>query len=264
MSKAGPIGIFDSGVGGLSIARSIKRLLPSENLLYVADLRFSPYGEKSEQLIQSRSDHIAAFLLKQKCKAIVVACNTATVNSISMLRENFDIPFIGVEPGIKPAALQSHSGVIGVLATEGTIKSASFQKLTRRFSNQVKIECQACPKLVELVECGKFSGEECIKIVSEYVLPLLSNGADHIVLGCTHYSFLTPVIEKVVEGRAVIVDTAEPVSLELDKRLTHLNLLNRDYGTGKVQFFSTEMSDGICEKVNHLLGCNVDSVEHVE
>lgn len=153
-------------------------------------------------MIEKRSEYIVDFLYKRGCKAIVVACNTATVNSIDKLRKKFNIPIVGVEPGIKPAALQSNTGVIGVLATEQTINSSSFQALKNRFSHQVKIEVQACPKLVDLVENSNLNSEKSIKVVNDYILPLLSKGADHIVLGCTHYSFLTPVIEQVVKGKA--------------------------------------------------------------
>ena len=253
-----PIGIFDSGVGGLSITHSIKRELPSENIIYVADLSFSPYGNKSKEMIENRSEYIVDLLFKQGCKAIVVACNTATVNSIDKLRKKFNIPIVGVEPGIKPAALHSKTGVIAVLATEQTISSSSFQTLKSRFSHQVKIEVQACPSLVELVENGNLNSEESINVVNDYILPLLSKGADHIVLGCTHYSFLTPVIEQIVKGKATIVDTAQPVALELKKQLTNLNLLHPCYDAGEVQFFSTDTSSNTSQKISNLWGHNVD------
>lgn len=258
MKQNNPIGIFDSGVGGLSIARSIQQTLPSENLLYVADLEFSPYGTKSKQLIENRSEYIVNFLFERGCKTIVVACNTATVNSIDKLRTKFDIPVVGVEPGIKPAALHSKIGVIGVLATEQTINSASFQALRDRFSSQVKIELQACPRLVELVENVNINSEETVKVVNDYVLPLILKGADHIVLGCTHYSFLLPVIEQVVGGKAIIVDTATPVAEELKRRLTHLDLLNPQQENGSVEFFSSHTSSNISQKISQLWGHKVE------
>ncbi len=149
MTHPGPIGIFDSGIGGLSIARRIRELLPNENLLYVADSIHAPYGEKSEHYIQQRSDAITRFLMENQAKAIVVACNTATVSAIRQLRADYTLPIIGVEPGIKPAALQSKSGVIGVLATSQTLKSESFNNLSRLFSENVRVEIQPCPGLVE-------------------------------------------------------------------------------------------------------------------
>lgn len=252
-----PIGIFDSGVGGLSITHAIRETLPSENIIYVADLGFSPYGNKSPQMIEQRSEYIVEHLLNRGCKAIVVACNTATVNAISQLRAKFDIPIIGVEPGIKPAAQQSRTGVIGVLATQQTIESQSFQLLKQRFSDTIKIESQACPKLVELVESGCFDDSNSTNIVSDYVLPLLSKGADQIILGCTHYSFLTPVIERIVQDKATIIDTAMPVAVELKNRLSHFNLLQTSNDVGHIQFCSTSISDEITQRVSHLWGSDV-------
>lgn len=261
MSQQRAIGIFDSGVGGLSITRVIRRELPAENIIYTADLQFSPYGTQSKSVIQTRSKTIAQFLSERECKAMVVACNTATVNSIDILRDRFDIPIVGVEPGIKPAAEQSKTGVIAVLATQQTLNSASFQTLKKRFSQQVKIECQACPRLVELVETGNIDGEQCIDVVNGYIQPLLAKGADQIVLGCTHYSFLIPVIERILAGAATIVDTANPVALELKNRLVKLNLQSADYQIGETQFFSTKNSADLSAKVSHLMGCNADVLQ---
>jgi len=261
MVKKSPIGVFDSGVGGLSITHSIRRELPSENIIYVADFKCSPYGNKSKEVIEDRSEYIVEFLFNRGCKAIVVACNTATVNSIGKLRRKFNIPIVGVEPGIKSAAKQSNSGVIAVLATERTIKSASFKALKSRFSHQVRIEVKACQGFVELVEDGDLNSETSIKVVNGYILPLLSKGADHIVLGCTHYSFLTPVIEKIVEGKATIIDTAKPVALELKNRLTNLNILHPSHDVGEVQFFSTDTSSNVSKRISDLWGCSVDVLE---
>lgn len=261
MPEGQPVGIFDSGVGGLSIARSIRQILPAENLLYVADQEYSPYGIQSKLVIENRSERVADALLEKGCKAIVVACNTATVNAIGKLRSKFKIPVIGVEPGIKPAALQSRTGVIGVLATEQTLNSGSFLSLRERFSDQVRIEAQACPRLVELVEKVNLNSSETIEVVRRYILPLLLKGADHIVLGCTHYSFLIPVIEKVVEDKATIIDTANPVAGELKKRLAKLNLLRSQDDYGGIQFWSSDVSRDSAEKIGQLWGRQVDVAE---
>jgi len=257
MPEKKPIGIFDSGVGGLSIVHGIRRELPSENLLYVADQGFSPYGSKPKQTIERRSESVVDFLYEQGCKAIV-ACNTATVNSIDKLRTKFKIPVIGVEPGIKPAALQSKTGVIAVLATEQTLNSGPFQTLKERFTEQVRVQVQVCPRLVELVEKVNLNSDEAIQVVEEYVLPLLAKGADHIVLGCTHYSFLRPVIEGVVKGKAAIIDTASPVSAELKRRLAEFNLLTAQDDSGEVQFWSSDVSMKVSERISQLWGQNVD------
>jgi glutamate racemase len=257
MIEKRPIGIFDSGVGGLSIASCIQKELPFESLLYVADHKFSPYGKKSQQRVETRSEIIAGFLYEQGCKAIVIACNTATVNSIDKLRTKFDIPIVGVEPGIKPAALKSTSGVIGVIATEQTLNSNSFRALKARFSDQVKVETQACPSLVDLVEEVNLNGDETLRALEGYLLPLLSKGADHIVLGCTHYSFLRPVIDRVIKGEATIIDTALPVTAELKRRLTELRLLNSENCYGEIRFWSSDISQKTSRRISQLWGCNV-------
>ena len=260
MNSSGPIGIFDSGLGGLSIARAIRQELPSENLIYVADQKFSPYGTKSKAQIEQRSERIVDFLCAQGCKAVVVACNTATVNSIDRLRAKFNIPIIGVEPGVKPAALKSQSGVVGILATERTLASNSFAALRRRFSKKAKIEVVACPALVELVEAVDLGSDRAVAAVEGYVQPLLTAGADHIVLGCTHYAFLTPVIEQVVGGQARVVDTATPVALELKRRLVTLELLQPQApgSLGELRCLSTDTSGGVASNMSQLLGQSVD------
>ncbi|OMH38906.1 glutamate racemase [Motiliproteus sp. MSK22-1] len=252
-----PVGIFDSGVGGISIALGVRKILPSEDLLYVADQEFSPYGSKSNTIVEARAEIITTFLSQQGCKAIVVACNTATVNSINRLRTMCSIPIVGVEPGIKPAALQSNTGIIGVLATEKTLSSESFQALRSQFSAAVNIEIQACPRFVELVEKNNLNSVETLKIAEDYVLPLIAKGADHIVLGCTHYSFLTPVIEQIVGDKATIIDTAIPVSLELKRQLSRRDLLNPQDRQGLTKFWSSKASEQASEKISQLWGNKV-------
>ncbi len=239
MTDPNPIGIFDSGIGGLSIARRIRELMPSENLLYVADSIHAPYGEKSERYIQQRSDTIARFLIEQNAKAIVVACNTATVSAIKNLRADFDLPIIGVEPGIKPAALQSKSGVIGVLATSQTLKSESFNNLSRLFSESVRVEIQPCPGLVEQIEALDLEGAQTERLVARYVAPLIQKGADHIVLGCTHYAFLAPMIRRAAGAHVEVVNTDMAVARETVRRLQMQNLLSESPQTGSATFWSS-------------------------
>lgn len=252
MSHPGPIGIFDSGIGGLSIARRIRELLPNENLLYVADSIHAPYGEKSEHYIQQRSDVITRFLMEKEAKAIVVACNTATVSAIRQLRADYTLPIIGVEPGIKPAALQSKSGVIGVLATSQTLKSESFNNLSRLFSESVRVEIQPCPGLVEQIEALDLNSETTQALVSRYVAPLIEKGADHIVLGCTHYAFLAPVIQRIAGPHIQVINTDTAVARETLRRLKNANRLSPSEAPGKMEFWSSAASELADQQIQQL------------
>lgn len=256
-----PIGIFDSGIGGLSIAHAIKSELPNENLIYFADQAFSPYGDKSQSIIKERAEFVVHYLISQGCKAVVVACNTATVNTISYLREIFSVPIIGVEPGIKPAALQSKTNAIGVLATERTISSDSFQLLKAKYATTVSIESIACPKFVTLVENFQHNSEEALAIAEHYIRPLLLKQCDQIILGCTHFSFLHSTISKVVRSKANIIDTALPVALEVKKRLQNINLLNERDIRGNTLFWTNTNSAKMASSINHLWKHDVEIFE---
>lgn len=258
MQRQQSIGIFDSGIGGLSIGQAIKRTLPAENLIYFADSDFSPYGIKSNKVIKERSEYIVDFLIKQGCKAIVVACNTATVNSVSDLRSKFSIPIIGVEPGIKPAALQSKTGVIGVLATEQTLNSDTFKGLKARYSKKVRIETKACTHFISLVEELNHNSEYAVEVAEQYILPLLSEGCDQIILGCTHFSFLRTTIDKVVQSKANIIDTAIPVAIELNRRLRQLNQQNSTNVTSKVEFWTSGDPVKMTRTMSMLWGHNIN------
>lgn len=239
MINGNPIGIFDSGIGGLSIARCIRDILPNENLLYVADSAHAPYGEKTEAYIYQRSASIIEFLLKHDAKAVVIACNTATVSSIKQLRASFNIPIIGVEPGVKPAVFKTSSGIIGVLATTQTLKSMSFNELAKAFSSNVKIEVQPCPGLVEQVESLILDGEKTEALIKQYVTPLLEKGVDNIVLGCTHYAFLAPLIKKIAGPNVEIINTDLAVAKQTARRLEIENLLSQCSTAGSNQFWSS-------------------------
>ena len=197
MDNPNPIGVFDSGVGGLSVLRWIRAELPNEDLLYIADSTYAPYGNRGTSFIERRSIALTNFLLNQKAKAIVVACNTATAASIATLRSMFHIPIVGIEPGVKPAMAKTKTGIIGILATTETLKSVKFNQLISRFSEDVKFVVQDCPGLVEQVELANFMGKKTQNLVKKYVSFLLSEGADTIVLGCTHYIFLEPIVKKI-------------------------------------------------------------------
>ena len=258
MNRQKPIGIFDSGLGGLSICRAINNILPKEHLMYFADLEFSPYGNKSKELIEERSEYIVNFLIEQDCKLIVVACNTATVNSINMLRSKYSVPIVGIEPAIKPAALVSKSGIIGVLATEQTLQSDSFQQLTARYSNAVKIETKACPDFVCLVENLAHESETATKTAERYIRPLLSVGCDQIILGCTHFSYLSSAISKAVGNKAGIIDTAVPVAMEVKRKLQHFNILSKSEVTGDIKFWTSGSSKQTEDSMSKLWGQEIN------
>ena len=214
-----PIGVFDSGVGGLSVLRHVRAMLPGEDLLYVADSAHAPYGDKSAQFIEARAMAIAEFLVARDAKALVVACNTATAAAIAALRQRFDLPIVGMEPAVKPAAEATRSGVIGVLATSGTLDSGKFAELVRRFGSQARVIVQPCPGLVEQVELGDLAGPLTRRLLEGFVAPLLDAGADTLVLGCTHFPFLEPLLRELVGGEVAIIESGAAVARQLVRRL---------------------------------------------
>lgn len=220
-----PIGVLDSGVGGISVLKHIHTLLPNERLVYVADSKYAPYGNKTAEQIQLRCFEIADFLIAKEVKALVVACNTATAAAIDAMRKKYTLPIIGMEPAVKPAAAATKNGVIGVLATVGTLKSAQFAALLESYGRDVKVVTQACTGLVECIERGELNNESTLELIKRYCQPLLDEGADTIVLGCTHYPFVIPLIEQVVGVEVVLIDTGAAVAKQLQKRLAALNLL---------------------------------------
>lgn len=225
MSQA-PIGVFDSGVGGLSVLREIRARLPHESLLYVADSGYVPYGEKSAEFIRERSQHIAGFLLGQGAKALVLACNTATAAAVAELRERYpELPIVGMEPAVKPAAAATRSGVVGVLATTGTLKSAKFAALLDRFAADVRVITQPCPGLVEQIEAGALDSPRTRELLQGWVAPLLAEGCDTLILGCTHYPFIKPLLRELVPASVSLVDTGAAVARHLEQLLAERGLL---------------------------------------
>ncbi|MDD2930012.1 MAG: glutamate racemase [Sideroxydans sp.] len=214
------IGVFDSGVGGLSVLHHIRAALPEANLIYVADSAHVPYGGRSAAYIEARSMALTRFLLSQGAEAIVIACNTATAAAALPLRKQFsNIPFIGMEPAVKPAVAATRSNVVGVLATVGTLESARFAALLDKYAGNVKIVTQGCPGLVELVERDELHSDEARSLVERYTAPLLAAGADTFILGCTHYPFLAPLIREVVGEQITLIDTGAAVARELKRRV---------------------------------------------
>ena len=213
------IGVFDSGVGGLSVLQHIRRSLPDARLIYLADSAHVPYGDKSAHYIEQRAITLTRFLIEQGADAIVIACNTATAAAATSLRQHFSCPVIGMEPAVKPAVLATKSGVVGVLATIGTLESARFAALLERYAGDVDIVTQGCPGLVEQVEAGDLHGIRTRDLIERYTAPLLSRGADTLILGCTHYPFLASLIRDIVGTGVTIVDTGEAVARQLQRRL---------------------------------------------
>lgn len=233
-----PIGVFDSGVGGLSVLREIRHLLPHEDLLYVADSGHVPYGEKPPEVIRERSLRIAEFLIGQGARALVLACNTATAAAVNELRSTFDMPIIGMEPAVKPAAAATRNGKVGVLATTGTLQSAKFAALLDRFARDVEVLTQPCPGLVECVEQGDLQGPQVRALLQRYLQPLLQADCDTLILGCTHYPFLKPVLRELLPPDIQLVDTGEAVARQLQARLAE-NARVMSSGDGAVRFWSS-------------------------
>ena len=254
MADARPIGIFDSGIGGLPIAKQIRERMPNEQLIYLADTLHAPYGEKSEAYILERSVTITEELLSRQVKAIVVACNTATLVSIKTLRERYSLPFIGVEPGLRPAALNTKTGVIGVLATAKTLTSQSFHDLAERVAMGARIEIQPCPDLVILVETLALSYQDTYNTIQRYIQPLLDKGADTLILGCTHFTHLKAVIQQVAGPNITIISTEEAVAREVDRRLTMENLHAEASDLGTVLMLSNSHKTGFEKQVTTLWG----------
>jgi glutamate racemase len=236
VTRGAPIGVFDSGFGGLSVLREIRSLLPTEDLLYVADSGFAPYGERDEGFIRGRTSTIADFFSEQGVKAVVVACNTATAVAVDELRATRSFPVVAIEPGIKPAVAATRSGVVGVLATRQTLASTRFEQLVERHGGAVKVLSQPCPGWVERVEAGDLEGPQVRSLVEDFVAPLLRQGADTLVLGCTHYTFLAPVI-RMVAPDAAIVDPAPAVARQLRRRLEEAAMLAS--GEGAARFWTS-------------------------
>jgi glutamate racemase len=258
MQNSYPIGVFDSGVGGLSVLRDIRKELWNEDLLYVADSFHAPYGDKSAEFVEARSIAIAQFLVNQQVKAMVVACNTATSAAVAELRTRFSIPIVAMEPAVKPAVEKTQSGVVGVLATRRTVSSENFLNLLERFGAGVDIIVQPCPGLVEQVEVGDFSGNKTRSLIKQYIFPLLERGADTIVLGCTHYPFLHSLIQAMAGPGVAIIDPGEAIARELRRRLEQASLLSCEERLGMEWFWSSDSPDNAQALISHLWQAEVD------
>ncbi len=245
-----PIGIFDSGVGGTSIWREINQLLPHENTIYLADSKHAPYGPKGKQQIEELCIKNTELLLEKGCKLIVVACNTATTNAINYLRNNYDVPFIGIEPAIKPAALQTKTNAVGILATKGTLSSSLFHKTSNLHASGVEVIEQVGEGIVQLVENGETYSEEMRALLQLYLKPMLDANIDHLVLGCTHYPYLIPILLELLPNNVKIIDSGEAVARQTKTILKQQKLLNNKQSNPKFQFFTNRNT----EVLKQLLG----------
>ena len=266
-SAAAPIGVFDSGVGGLSVLRHIHALLPAEALLYFADSAYSPYGEKTETVLKARALAIADFLIGQGAKALVVACNTATVAAVATLRAAYPaMPIVGVEPGLKPGAAASRNGKVAVLATEAALAAAKFQLLHQQLSeaSQAQFLLQACPGLADQIELGQLDSADLVAMLRRYITPLLAQGADTLVLGCTHYPLVRSAIETILADAAashvVLVDTGDAVARQLGRLLAAGGLLAPEIaaaGHVAIRGYTSAGADKLVAAFAALLGLDV-------
>lgn len=241
-----PIGIFDSGIGGTSIWKEIHSLLPNEDTIYLADSKNAPYGQRPKEEIVALSEKNVEFLLGRNCKLIVVACNTATTNAIKELRAKYKVPFVGIEPAIKPAALESKTNVIGVLATKGTLSSELFHKAVETYQNTKIIE-QVGYNLVSLIENGEMESDEMTRLLHEYLNPMIRANIDYLVLGCSHYPYLIPQIRQIVPDHVQIIDSGRAVARQTQ------NLLKEVAGIaepriGKTEFY-TNSDPGVLSQI---------------
>lgn len=241
MSNKNPIGLFDSGIGGTSIWKEIHLLLPFENTIYLADSKNAPYGIKSKEEIIELSIKNTEFLLNKNCKLIVIACNTATTNAIKELRTKYTVPFIGIEPAIKPAANRTNTHTIGILATKGTLNSELFHNNVANFSD-VKIIEQIGHGLVQLIENGKINSKEMTLLLESYIKPMLEQNIDYLVLGCSHYPYLIPQLKKIIPPHVKIIDSGEAVAIQTKNILTQYKLKNKSEEKSYNHFYTNSNS----------------------
>ncbi len=255
MNHTGPIGIFDSGAGGLSVWREIVRELPHEDTVYFADQVHMPYGPRPEEELRRYCVAITRFLLTQDCKAIVVACNTASAAALKHLREAFPLlPSIGMEPAVKPAAGATRSGVVGIMATPATFQGRLFRATAGRHASSVKLVSQICDGLAEQVERGELDSPATEALLRRYLSPMLAAGADTVVLACSHYPFLIELIRHIAGSGVQVIDPAPAIARHLRQTLEQRGLLSRSEGPGRHRFYTTGTSAGFAGLLHTLLG----------
>lgn len=260
-SEMAGIGIFDSGVGGLSVYTAIRRLLPSHPVIYLADQAHVPYGPRSLAEVRAFSEEITRYLLAQGAQIIVVACNTASAAALHSLRESFPlVPFVGMEPAVKPAAEQTQSGVVGVLATPATFQGILYTSVVERFAKDVNILQNTCNGLVTIIESGQLNSQAARQILEQALTPMLKSGIDTVVLGCTHYPFVIPLIKEIVGEKVQVIDPSPAVAAQVKRILEAHGCINRDTVEGNTEFITTKNPAGFemfLEKVIRLDGQKV-------
>lgn len=253
--QAGPIGIFDSGVGGLSVLREVKRQFPAEDLIYVADQAHVPYGDRSRDEVLRFSLAIIRFLIRRQVKLVIVACNTASAVALAELRTRFpSLPFVGMEPAVKPAAETTKSGVVGVLATPATFQGDLYASTVERFARGIKILQDTCPGLVGQIEAGRIASPQTRQILERALGPMIEQGVDEIVMGCTHYPFVIPLIREIAGEGIEVIDPAPAVARQAGRLLEEYDLLGRTGGKSKDEFFTTGEPAAFSELLESLLG----------
>jgi glutamate racemase len=259
-----PIGIFDSGVGGLSVLREIRAQIPSESILYLADQAHVPYGERKVEQVREFSEEITRFLLSQGAKLIIVACNTASAAALHHLRQAFPgISFVGMEPALKPAAETTRTGVVGILATPATFQGALYTSVVERFGSGVTILQDTCPGLVRQIEKGELDTPATREIIKKALTPMMEQGIDTVVMGCTHYPFVIPVVNQIVGLGVRVIDPAPAVARQAMRLLNSLGLKNSSSRPGQLRFFTSGDEVQFSRQLPVLLG-EAGEVQHID
>jgi len=254
-SPFAPLGVFDSGVGGLSVLRAIRQQYPAEDVIYLADQAHVPYGSRSLEEVRAFSEGITRFLVDEGIKLMVVACNTASAAALRYLRERFPtLPFVGMEPAVKPAAEQTQSGVVGVLATPATFQGALYASVVERFAQGVTLLQDTCEGLVGLIEAGRLEDGQTRAILERALRPMLTRGIDTVVLGCTHYPFVIPLIEEIVGPGVRVIDPAPAVARQAGRLLQMHGLANTGQSVGRVRFITSGDAGRLTALLPRLLG----------
>ncbi|HEY7536309.1 MAG TPA: glutamate racemase [Thermodesulfobacteriota bacterium] len=264
-SNSFPIGIFDSGIGGLTVLREILKRLPKENFIYLGDTARVPYGTKSSQTVIKYSQSNSKFLISKDIKLLVVACNTASAVALPSLRWDFELPVIGViEPGARKAVRITKTGRVGVIGTPSTIKSGAYRKAMENIAPEIKVFSKACPLLVPLAEEGWTEGEIAELTAKNYLNPLKESRVDVLILGCTHYPLLKSTIQEVVGEDVLLVDSAEETALEIERTLKENNISNKNSSPTQREFYLTDVSENFIAIAERFLGEKIGSVEQVD
>jgi glutamate racemase len=250
-----PIGVFDSGVGGLSVLRAVRARLPGERVVYVADQGHVPYGPRTLEEVRGFSAEIVRFLIAQGAKLTVVACNTASAAALHFLRQQFpEMPFVGMEPAVKPAAETTRSGVVGVIATPATFQGELYASVVERFAQGVTVLQDACPGLVARIEAGDLEGPRTREILERALAPMLARGADTLVMGCTHYPFVIPLIQQIAGPSVRVIDPAPAIARQVERVLSARALLNPSSAPTPITFYTTGDPSAMQTLLPRLLG----------